>query len=65
MLVHVPYTVILQDDTTGSVSSEVINAPNDTLEAQRYVTSRCQEGMHVVALVKGEHPVVPGIPTNV
>jgi len=64
MLVYVPYTVILQDDHTGSVSSEVVNAPNDTPEAQRYVTSRCPKGMHVVALVKGEHPVVPGIPTS-
>ncbi len=65
MNVHVPYTVILQDDSTGSVSSEVVNAPLDTPEAQRYITTVCPKGKHVVALVKGEHPVIPGIPTNV
>lgn len=64
MNVHVPYTVIMQDIVTGSVSSEVIHAPLDTPEAQRFVTLTCPKEKHVVALVKGEHPVIPGIPTN-
>ena len=64
MNVHVPYTVIFQDDTTGSVSSEVTPAPVDTLAAQEYVTKACPEGKHVVALLRGVHSVIPGVPVN-
>lgn len=64
MNVHVPYTVIIQDDQTGSISSEVWRAPVGTSDAQRYVTTTCPKGKHVVALVRGDHPVIPGLPVN-
>ena len=64
MNVHVPYTVILQDDVSGSVSSKVYKAPVNTPDAQRYVTMVCPKGMHVVALVRGEHPIIPGLPVS-
>ena len=62
MDVMVPYTIILQNTTTGSVSSKVIQAPQDAKRAQRYVTTNHTEAAHVVALVKGTHPVIHGMP---
>lgn len=62
MDVMVPYTIILQDNETGSVSSKVIQAPQDAKRAQRYVTTNHAEAAHVVALVKGNHPVIHGMP---
>ena len=64
MEIRVPYTVIMEDEGTGSVCTRVVHAPLDTSEAQRFVTMACPEGMHVMALVKGAHPVIPGIPTS-
>jgi hypothetical protein len=62
MEIMVPYTIILQDVVTGSVSSKVIQAPQDTRRAYRYVSTALAEEAHVVALVKGEHPVIIGSP---
>ena len=62
MEIYVPYTVIMQDDSTGSVSSEVMDAPQDTVAARRYVTMEVPEGKHIVALVRGQHPVITGLP---
>ena len=61
----VPYTVILQDDVTGNVSTMLMEASPDTPSAQREATKAAPKGHHVVALVKGMHPVIPGVPTNV
>lgn len=58
----VPYTVILQDVKTGSVSTKVLQAPQDTKSAKEYVTWHCGGASHVVALVKGNHPVIIGTP---
>ena len=63
MDIMVPYTVILQDMFTGSVSSKVIDAPMDTKRAQRYITTSYAEAAHVVALVRGNHPVITGTPS--
>lgn len=62
MEIRVPYTVIMEDEGTGSVSSEVMNAPQDTVAARRHVTTEAPKGKHVVALVRGVHPVIHGIP---
>jgi hypothetical protein len=62
---HVPYTVILQDTTTGSMSSRVMSAPCDSQEAIRYIHTMVTKEHHVMALVKGNHPVIPGLPTHV
>ena len=59
---YVPYTVIMEDDSTGSVSSEVMNAHKDTVAARRYVTMEAPKGKHVVAMVRGLHPVIHGLP---
>ncbi len=64
MNVHVPYTVIFQDDNTGSVSSEVTPAPVDSYAAQEYITKACPKGKHVVALLRGVHSVIPGVPVS-
>lgn len=61
----VPYTVILQNDDTGNVSTMLIEAPPDTPEAQANATKAAPKGHHVVALVRGMHPVIPGVPTSV
>jgi len=58
----VPYTIILEDAETGSVSSEVMNAPQDTVAARRYATMESHKGKHVVAMVRGLHPVIIGLP---
>lgn len=58
----VPYTIILQDIKTGSVSSRVMQAPQDTKSAKEYVTWHCGGSSHIVALVKGNHPVIHGSP---
>jgi hypothetical protein len=62
MEVRVPYTVIMEDEGTGSVSSEVMHAPQDTVAARRYVTMEAPEGKHVVAMVRGLCPVIHGLP---
>lgn len=62
MNMMVPYTVILQDNTTGSVSSRVMDAPQDAKRAKEYVTWHLSGTSHVVALVKGNHPVIHGSP---
>lgn len=62
MNVLIPYTIIMQDVTTGSVSSKVIHGPVDSQDALRYVTATTAEAVHVVALVRGNHPVILGLP---
>ena len=61
----VPYTVILQNDSTGNVSTMLMEASPDTPSARIEATKVAPAGHHVVALVKGMHPVIPGIPTSV
>lgn len=61
----VPYTIIIQDSQTGSVSSRHMDAPQDTREAQRWVNTKCEATEHVVALVRGSHPVIIGTPCAV
>jgi len=61
----VPWTVILQDAVTGSMSSRCLDAPTDSSSAVRYIHTVVEEGQQVMALVKGNHPVIPGIPTHV
>ena len=58
----VPYTIILQDIKTGSVSSRVMQAPQDAKSEKEYVTWHCGGSSHIVALVKGNHPVITGSP---
>jgi hypothetical protein len=61
----VPYTVILQSDSTGSVSSMLLEASPNAQAARLMATKAAPIGSHVVALVRGQHPVLPGIPVNV
>lgn len=61
----VPYTVILQSDSTGSVSSMLLEASCNTEAARLMATKVAPKGSHVVALVRGQHPVLPGLPVNV
>lgn len=58
----VPYTIIIQDSRTGSVSSRHMDAPQDTQAAKLWVTTKCETNEHVVALVRGNHPVIIGSP---
>ena len=62
MDVLVPYTVIKQHSVTGSVSSEVIDAPQDTQRAKTYINRLLPPPDHVVAFIKGTHPVIIGAP---
>ncbi len=65
MNVTVPYTVILQSSETGSVSTMLIEASPNTISARDRATKVAPKGTHVVALVKGSHPIIKGAPTSV
>lgn len=65
MNVTVPYTVILQSNDTGSVSTMLIEASPNTISARDRATKVAPKGTHVVALVKGSHPIIKGVPTSV
>ncbi len=65
MNVTVPYTVILQSSDTGSVSTMLIEASPNTISARDRATKVAPKGTHVVALVKGSHPIIKGVPTSV
>ena len=58
----VPYTVIIQDVSTGSVSSMLLHGPRDTLAVQLLANKACEPESHVVAIIRGMHPVLPGLP---
>ena len=62
MTITVPYTVILQSDSTGSVSSMLLEASPNTASARSMATKAAPKGMHVMALVRGQHPVIIGAP---
>ena len=62
MTVTVPYTVILQNDSTGSVSTMLLEASPNTASARSMATKAAPKGMYVVALVRGQHPVILGAP---
>ncbi len=63
MEVRVPYTVIMQDDKTGSVHSMLMEAPNDSSYARRMAIKATPRGHALIALIKGVHPIIPGLPT--
>ena len=63
MEVRVPYTIIMQDDTTGSVHTMLMDAPQDTSYARRMAIKAMLPGHTLVAMLKGEHPIIPGVPT--
>ena len=65
MNITVPYTVILQSSDTGSVSAMLIEASPNTISARDRATTVAPKGHHVVALVKGSHPIIKGAPVNV
>ncbi len=62
MNITVPYTVILQSSDTGSVSTMLMEASPNTNAARTRATTVAPKGTHVVALVKGTHPIIPGTP---
>jgi hypothetical protein len=64
MSITVPYTVILQSVSTGSVSTMLMEASPNTPAAQARANTVAPQGTHVVALVKGNHPVIPGVPSR-
>tara|TARA_B100001029_G_scaffold133203_1_gene112098 strand:- start:193 stop:390 length:198 start_codon:yes stop_codon:yes gene_type:complete len=63
MEVRVPYTLIMQDDSTGNVHSMLMDAPIDTNYARRMAIKAMLPGHSLVAMVKGIHPIIPGVPT--
>ena len=63
MEVRVPYTVIMQDDETGSVHSMLMEASSDTAIARTMAIKVTPGGHALVALIKGVHPIIPGLPT--
>ena len=65
MIITVPYTVILQSVATGSVSTMLMEASPNTISARERATKVAPEGTHVVALLKGNHPIIKGAPTVV
>ncbi len=65
MSITVPYTVILQRSDTGSVSTMLMEASPNTPAARERANTVAPKGTHVVALVRGNHPVIPGVPTSV
>lgn len=54
----------MQDDSTGSVHSMLMEAPTDTNYARRMAIKAMLPGHTLVAMVKGMHPIIPGIPTS-
>ena len=64
MNITVPYTVILQSEASGSVSTMLIEASPDTPEARDRANTLAPKGHHVLALVKGCHPIIKGAPCH-